>query len=239
MDLVFEKYIKQGQMTVANMVLHNYSRLGLSDEEFILFLQISSCLQTGKDFPDLDLIASRMNVKNTEVYDLVHQLLAKKVLTIIPVSESSGKKHDRYSFELLYRKLAVLAEKEQENNKNTDARQEREKVYDKIEEEFGHPLSPIEMETIDSWFKKDHYAPEIIIAALKETILSRVYSLKYMDKILLNWEKQNIRSAADVEEFQAKRRQKFAGENNGAKKRGNAKQLHIPLYRWSDKPNQK
>ena len=73
MDPTFAKFIEQGQLSVSNMVLHKYSQLGLTNEEFILFLQISSCLQAGKDFPDLELIAARMGVKNTEVYDLVHQ----------------------------------------------------------------------------------------------------------------------------------------------------------------------
>lgn len=240
MEQSFMEFIKQGQTTLSNMVLHQYSQLGLTNEEFILFIQISSSLQAGNDFPDLELIAGRMGIKTTEVYDLVHQLLAKKMLTIVPVSEDDGKKHDRYSFELLYRKLAVLTEKSQQKVTEKDAAFEKEQVYNQIEEEFGHPLSPIEMETIDAWLKKDQYSPELITAALREAVLSRAYSLKYMDKILLSWEKQNIKSAADVENFQNKRRQSFAATNKqSAKSKGRANQVKIPLYKWSgqsDKP---
>lgn len=239
MDPTFAKFIEQGQLSVSNMVLHKYSQLGLTNEEFILFLQISSCLQAGKDFPDLELIAARMGVKNTEVYDLVHQLLAKKMLTIVPVSDVDGKKHDRYSFELLYRKLTALTENDEKKEVDQSSLLATEQVYNSIEEEFGHPLSPIEMETIDSWLKEDHYAPELINAALREAVLSRAYSLKYMDKILLNWEKQNIKSAADVENLQTNRRKSFTGRTNEAKKKGNNSKPHIPLYRWSDKPDPK
>jgi len=237
MDPTFSKFIAQGQMTVSNMILHHYVQLGLTNDEFILFLQISSSLQSGNDFPDLETIAQRMGIKNTEVYDLVHQLLAKKVLTITPVSEQNGKQHDRYSFELLYRKLTALEEKTQKNESDQSVILEKEQVYNQIEEEFGHPLSPIEMETIDSWLKEDHYSPELIGAALREAVLSRAYSLKYMDKILLNWEKQNVKSAADVANLQTKRRQNFAGNKTENKKQGNQSKPKIPLYRWSDKPD--
>lgn len=236
MEQIFTEFIKQGQMTVSNMVLRHYSQLGLTNDEFILFLQISSSLQAGNDFPDLELIAGRMGVKTTEVYDLVHQLLAKKLLTIEPVSESDGKQHDQYSFELLYRKLVVLAEQAQQKETTHNAAFEKSQVYNQIEEEFGHPLSPIEMETIDSWLKKDKYTPELINAALREAVLGRAYSLKYMDRVLLNWEKKNIRTAADVEEFQTKRRQGLAGADNkqGTKEQGNANKIKIPLYKWSE-----
>ncbi|GBG95101.1 initiation of chromosome replication protein [Ligilactobacillus salitolerans] len=241
MEQIFAQYIKEGQMTVSNMVLRNYSKLGLTSDEFILFLQISSCLQSGKDFPDLDEIGHRMGIKNTEVYDLVHQLLAKKLLTLVPVSDASGKQHDRYSFELLYRKLSALLEKQGETKKDINEQMQREQVYNQIEEEFGHPLSPIEMETIDSWLKHDHYSAELISAALREAVLGRAYSLKYMDKVLLNWEKHNIKSAADVEALQSKRR-KDQGDDDGqgqAKKRGQANQPHIPLYQWSQRSDSK
>lgn len=239
LDQTFAKFIEQGQLSISNMVLHRYSQLGLTNEEFILFLQISSCLQAGQDFPDLESIAQRMGVKNTEIYDLLHQLLAKKLLTIAPVSDANGKKHDCYSFELLYRKLTTLEENDEKKEADQDSLMEKEQVYNSIEEEFGHPLSPIEMETIDSWLKEDHYSPELISAALREAVLARVYNLKYMDKILLNWEKQNVRSAADVANLQTKRRQKYSGQSGETKKQGNNNKPHIPLYRWSDKPDSK
>src|SRR5699024_11400640 len=70
---------------------HTRSKRDWSSDVCSSDLQISSSLQAGNDFPDLELIAGRMGVKTTEVYDLVHQLLAKKLLTIEPVSESDGK----------------------------------------------------------------------------------------------------------------------------------------------------
>lgn len=60
------------------------------------------------------------------------------------------------------------------------------KLSRQFEIEFGRYLSPIEREEIASWLNLDHYMPEIIEMALREAVLSQAYSLKYVDRILLN-----------------------------------------------------
>lgn len=60
--------------------------------------------------------------------------------------------------------------------------------------EFGRNLSPIENADNRKLDRHDHYPLELIESALKEAVLNRVYSLKYIDRILLAWEKKNIRS---------------------------------------------
>ncbi|MGK4059055.1 DnaD domain protein [Loigolactobacillus coryniformis] len=114
----------------------------------------------------------------------------------------------------------------------------REEVFTSIEKEFGRPLSPIELETVSDWLGQDQYAPEIILLALREAVLNHAFSFKYIDRILLSWEKQNIQTAADVQQMQRKR------DHN----RQNAvepvqtpvvNQLpnnipEIPMYNWAD-----
>src|SRR5699024_10925191 len=68
-----------------------------------------------------------------------------------------------------------------------------------LESEFGRPLSPIEIETLVAWIENDKYSPELIQLALREAVLSQAYNFKYIDRILLNWEKKNIRTKEQVE----------------------------------------
>ena len=72
-------------------------------------------------------------------------------------------------------------------------------LYSIFEAEFGRPLSPIEMETLIMWLEEDRYSVELIQLALREAVLSQVYNFKYIDRILLNWEKKNIRTKEQVE----------------------------------------
>ncbi|WP_406603098.1 DnaD domain-containing protein [Latilactobacillus sakei] len=48
----------------------------------------------------------------------------------------------------------------------------------------------------------DHYSAELIQLAVREAVLNQVYSLKYVDKILLNWQKQNIQTKEDLQAYQ-------------------------------------
>ena len=78
--------------------------------------------------------------------------------------------------------------------------------------------------------EEDGYSPEIILLALKEAVLSQAYNFKYIDRILISWEKQNVHSAMDVQRLKDQREEKKTNRN---KKKGNANRPKIPLSHWS------
>ncbi|MGL4695218.1 DnaD domain protein [Enterococcus larvae] len=80
-------------------------------------------------------------------------------------------------------------------------------VFQEIEKNFGRPLSPIEIETVGSWQSDDHYPDELVLVALHEAVLNQAYSLKYMDRILLNWERKGIKSKQQAFDVIKKRRE--------------------------------
>ena len=45
------------------------------------------------------------------------------------------------------------------------------------------------------------YPIEFIELALKEAVLNKALSLKYIDKILQNWKKNNLKSVVDVQSY--------------------------------------
>nr|WP_290123138.1 DnaD domain protein [Apilactobacillus ozensis] len=98
-----------------------------------------------------------------------------------------------------------------------------------MEQEFGRSLSPIELETISQWMDSDNYSFEMILLALKESVLNQVRSLKYMDRILLNWEKSNIRTPYEVE---VNRKQRYKGNYQGnSNKNHTEKGPEIPIFK--------
>jgi len=70
-------------------------------------------------------------------------------------------------------------------------------IYSKFEEEFGRLLSPIEYELINGWIEKG-YKEEIIIEALKEAVFNGVNNFRYIDRILFEWDKKNIKIKEDI-----------------------------------------
>ncbi len=103
--------------------------------------------------------------------------------------------------------------KEKENKEEVKEEIEPEEIYSEIENEFGRTLSPIEYETIAQMVSD--YPIEFIQLALKEAVLNKALSLKYISKILSNWKKSNLRSTKEVVEYIANfNKQKESGKDN-------------------------
>ena len=73
----------------------------------------------------------------------------------------------------------------------------KENIYDIIQLEFGRPLSPMEIEVINTW----DYPLEILKEAVKEAVLSATFSIKYVDRIIFNWKKANVKTLNDVKQY--------------------------------------
>src|SRR5699024_11496295 len=57
-------------------------------------------------------------------------------------------------------------------------------IFILFEQEFGRPLSPFEIETINVWLDEDEMKPALIKAALRESVLMSKLNFKYIDRIL-------------------------------------------------------
>jgi DnaD/phage-associated family protein len=81
------------------------------------------------------------------------------------------------------------------NENENDNVNENENIYDYIENNFARTLSPIEVEMIDTWEDND-----LTRYAIKQAVLNGAYNIKYIDKILFNFEKQGIKSVQQAQE---------------------------------------
>ena len=187
MDKIIRKYLAAGQMTVSNLLLNNYRQLGLDEAEFILMLQLMSRTQQGNAI-DLTEISQSMQLDTSKLGNLLRNLIEKKFLRLTTATDVAGRKYDKYDFTLLYEKLFALEQNEVTAELTQNKTTSKQEVYKNIEVEFGRLLTPMELQTIDSWLNTENYSPELIVLALREAVLNQVYSLKYIDKILLSWE---------------------------------------------------
>jgi len=193
------EWINTGQTVLPTLLLRHYRELNLSNHELVLILQLKSYMDQGDVFPDIGKIADNMGMQKENVFKAIHQLTQKKVLAIETTEDENGVTQDAYSFSLLWEKLIVLLKQEQTKEADVKEKETEKNLYSIFESEFGRPLSPIEMETLVAWVEEDDYSPELIQMALREAVLSQVYNFKYIDRILISWEKKNIRTKEQVE----------------------------------------
>ncbi|MDF7668324.1 MULTISPECIES: DnaD domain protein [unclassified Lactobacillus] len=206
----YNDFRKLGFTTLQNGLIAYYPQLKISDPELILIIQLEAFAQKGENFPTNEQIAANTNLSTGEVASIIQQLIDQNYLTIDQLTDNQGRIGNFYNLANLYQQLDdflttnVMIKSHQDHTEkvsdsldnnplNTLARQ--------FEIEFGRYLSPIEREEIAAWLSVDHYDPEIIKLALREAVLSQAYSLKYVDRILLNWQRHNLKTVAQVQKF--------------------------------------
>ena len=207
----FKDYRILGFTTLQNGLIAYYPRLNISDAELLLIIQLEAFRQRGESFPSNEKIAANTNLSITDVGNLIQRLIDKNYLTIEQTTDSQDKIGNKYSLDNLYDELDKYIDKnilikDSRHNETIAVTNNLENnpidyLSRKVEVEFGRYLSPIEREEIAQWLSIDHYTPEIIELALREAVLSQAYSLKYIDRILLNWQRHNLKTTDEVERF--------------------------------------
>ncbi|KRL63627.1 DnaD domain protein [Lactobacillus psittaci] len=204
----FNNYRQFGFTTISNTLISNYVNLGISDEEFILIMLLEAAAQAGNYLPSEDYLASQTNMSALAISTLLQNLIEKGMLELKQGRDQTGKISNSYSLNGLYHKMDEYLEKnyplrslEKSDKIVAEETNPLNKLVRQFEIEFGRLLSPIEREEIASWLQIDHYDPAVIELALKESILSQVYNFKYVDRILLNWQKMGLKTPTDVQTY--------------------------------------
>ena len=207
----YNEYRALGFTNLANGLLAYYPQLKITDPEIILIIQLEMFAQKCNKFPSDDQIAANTNFSPTEVTGMIQQLIEKNDLEIDQVKDEKGRIGNRFNLEQLYEKLDKLLDQKVVTNATNQGHIQKasnnvdnsplNQLRRQFEIEFGRYLTPIEREELAAWLNVDHYDPEIIKLALREAVLSQAYSMKYVDRVLLNWQRHNLKTSGEVQQF--------------------------------------
>lgn len=202
-DKLFERFLQSGTTSISNLIITNYRKLGMTEKELVIFLNLQMYSEQGNQFPMVQDIANNTGFDNTEIYDAIQSLIKLGIVELKTVIENHQQR-DIYSLTPVFKRLQTLFQQEESSNAEQKLMSDTEELFKKIEVEFGRPISPIEQETVHQWIDDDHYSIKLIELALREAVLNQAYSLKYMDRILISWEKSNIKTAEQLQERRKK-----------------------------------
>ena len=172
--------------TFPGILIKSYKKHNITDSELILIIYLLN--QKDLEF-NPQKISKELNTDISNLLSNISELEKKDILRIDHIVEKNIHK-EVINLDSLYNKLAFFMMDEKKETKNI--------LYDKFEEEFGRTLSPMEYEIINSW--SSSFKEEIILEALKEAVYNNVNNLRYIDKILSEWNKKGIKTIKDIEE---------------------------------------
>lgn len=149
-------------------------------------------------------IADEFGITIKEVLLYVDTLSSKKLISFEIIKNDKNVSEEYLSLKYFYDKISLLLIDERKETTIYD-----NSIFDLIEKEFGRVLSPIEYEIIKAWHENG-ICDELIKEALKEATFNGVSNLRYIDKILYEWQKKGFKDAKDVEN----NRKKFHKKND-------------------------
>lgn len=210
--------LQEGGVHVSAMLLRTYRQLDLSDTEAMLMLQIMVYMEADlTDFPTPEELAERMGLTVREVGHTLGRLIKDGFLTIDDyVDSGTGMQSERYNWSGWLLKAAELTAEQKREMKKADRQQPAKPLsasamdlFSVFEQELGRLLSPMECETISGWLDQDRYTDEIIRFALKEAVFAGKLSLRYIDRILIEWSRNRVTNADEARAHS----QKFRGRS--------------------------
>lgn len=182
------------QLNIPTKLLSTYKALNLNETEVMVLLQIHRFLGEGIDFPTPMEIASFLTIDEKQCAHILRKLLQKGFLSIEELENEHAQLSEAYSLDLLWTKLYTEEELTQNPEEHVGT------IFVLFEQEFGRPLSPFEIETINSWIDADEFKPALIKAGLREAVLMGKLNFNYIDRILRDWKKKGIHSVEQARE---------------------------------------
>lgn len=185
---VIEKLmLVNNHMIIPNYLVKYYKKFDLDINEFIMLIYFLNSNE--KLIFDNKKISNDLFMEQNEVLEIINSLIEKQYISI-EMNKSNGIIEEYISLDLFFKKINVCLIENDTNDNSSD-------IYSKFEKEFGRTLSPVEYETISKWIE-NNIPLNLIEAALKEAILNGVNSIRYIDKILFEWNKKGYKDSTDI-----------------------------------------
>lgn len=193
--------LKTRPVVIRRELLDHYSELGLDEQDLIILIKLIYASETSNKQPSIELLQKGSNMQPREVTAVIQNLIQRELLELNVNKDEEGRFTEYMNLDPFYEKLSQLLKKE---TIDTNVQSDKEKfktLFQMIEQTFARSLSPYEIETLNQWIDVDQHDIDIIQAALDEANSQNKLSFKYMDRILLNWKKNNVKTIDDSKEI--------------------------------------
>ena len=188
--------LKDKPLIIPTILMNKYRSLNITDKEFIVLIYLIN--YDGSFNPKL--ISKEINFELKEFMEVIGSLTDKGLIKIEIINNKV--KDEKINLEPLYQKIGFII--------INDEKESTSDVYSTIEKEFGRTLSPMEYEIIKVWLQD--FEEKLILLAVREATFNGVSNLRYIDKILHEWQKKGIKNeqalALDKKNYSTKKQPK-------------------------------
>ena len=190
-------YFKSQKYITNNLFVKKAIALKLSLEEFIMLTYFDNDYNS---YLNMDELSKNIGLSSEKAYETFTSLLSKKLIDVKTEKDIEGRMIEKVCLDNFYTMIVEEKQNIIKEEKKTD-------IYTEFEKEFARPITSIEYEIIGAWLEHN-YSEELIVGALKEAVYNGVRNLRYIDKILYEWNKKGFKTMEDVNNHLIKREPK-------------------------------
>ena len=161
--------------------------LKLTLEEFLMITYFDNDYN---NYLNMEELSKNIGLSLDQCYEVFNSLLSKKLIDVKTSKDIEGRLIECVSLDRFYEEISEEEKEQKKSEIKTD-------IYAEFETEFGRTITSMEYEIINAWLSHN-YSEELIIGALKEAVYNGVRNLRYIDKILYEWNKKGFKTMKDV-----------------------------------------
>jgi len=181
--------ISDGNIVIPIYILKCFKNLNLNMEEFIFLMYLYSKQDKIEFNPER--IGLDLSMDIMEVMGFISVLTDKGYISLDVLKNEKDIIGEVINLDGFYEKISTCL------INSTEERKEESNILNHIEHELGRSLSACEIKTVNGWIS-NKIDESLIKEAFKIALNDGVYSLKYIDKILLDWSSRGISSLVDI-----------------------------------------
>ncbi|QDW84564.1 DnaD domain protein [Staphylococcus pasteuri] len=193
--------LKTRPVVIRRELLDHYSELGIDEQDLIILIKLIYASETSNKQPSIESLQQGSTMQPREVTTVIQNLIQRELLELNVNKDEEGRFTEYMNLDPFYEKLSQLLKKQTIDTNEQSDKEKFKTLFQMIEQTFARPFSPYEIETLNQWIDVDKHDISIIQAALDEANSQNKLSFKYMDRILLNWKKNNVKTIDDSKEI--------------------------------------
>ena len=189
--------LKTRPVVIRRELLDHYAELGMDEQDLVILIKLIYASETSNKQPSIETLQQGSSMQPRQITSVIQNLIQRELLELNVRKDEEGKFTEYMNLDPFYEKLSQILKKQNLDHQESDSVEQFKQLFQLMEQSFGRPLSPYEIETLNQWIDVDQHDLSVIQAALDEALSQNKLSFKYIDRILLNWKKNNVKTVDD------------------------------------------
>lgn len=178
--------LKEKNYILPGYIFKIISKYNLETNELLLLIYFLN----GNLIFDVLKINKDLKLEENTILQAFNVLMKNNLISLETQKDESGKREEIINLDYLYNEVLSFYQEEEKEIEKAD-------IFSIFEAELGKTISSMEYEIIRAWLEKG-FSEELILGALKEAVYNGVSNLRYIDKILHEWQRKGYKNMKDV-----------------------------------------